>query len=207
MIYWLDLLGTAVFAVSGALAAGRKNLDLFGVLVLAGVTAVGGGTVRDVTLGATPVFWIADPLYLWVAAAAGLVTVYLARHEFLPQRYLPIADAVGLATFCVIGAEKAMGHGAGPTVAVLMGVLTGVVGGMVRDVLSGEVPLVLRREIYATAALAGAGVMVALTQWLPDTPVPAWAGLVTALALRLAALRWNLALPVFVHRPRRGGEA
>ena len=207
MIYWLDLFGTAVFAVSGALAAGRKDLDLFGVLVLAAVTAIGGGTVRDLTLGAAPVFWVADPVYLWVAAGAGLVTVYLARHDFLHRGFLAIADALGLATFSVIGAERALSHGTGPGIAVLMGVLTGVVGGMLRDVLSGEIPLVLRREIYATAALLGAVVMVALSAVLPGTAIPAWTGLTAALALRLAAIRWNLSLPVFRHRAERHRES
>ncbi|MCC5858541.1 MAG: trimeric intracellular cation channel family protein [Ectothiorhodospiraceae bacterium] len=202
MIYWLDLFGTMVFAVSGALAAGRKNLDLFGVLVLAVVTAIGGGTVRDLTLGATPVFWITDPVYLWVAATAGFVTLYLARHDFLQRRFLPVADALGLATFCVIGAERALAFGMAPAIAVLMGVMTGVVGGMLRDVLCGEVPLVLRRELYATAALLGAGVMVVLSLLLPGTALATWAGLLSALALRLAAIRWNLSLPVFIHHPR-----
>lgn len=202
MIYWLDLFGTMVFAVSGALAAGRKNLDLFGVLVLAVVTAIGGGTLRDVTLGATPVFWITDPIYLWVASIAGLITIYLARHEFLHRRFLPIADALGLATFCVIGAERALSFGVTPAIAVLMGVMTGVFGGMLRDVLCGEVPLVLRRELYATAALLGAGVMVILSMLLPGTALATWIGLLAALALRLAAIRWNLSLPIFVHHPR-----
>ncbi len=202
MIYWLDLFGTVVFAVSGALAAGRKNLDLFGVLVLAVVTAIGGGTLRDVTLGATPVFWVTDPVYLWLASIAGLVTVYLARHDFLQRRFLPIADALGLATFCVIGAERALSLGVNPAIAVLMGVMTGVFGGMIRDVLCGEVPLVLRRELYATAAMLGATVTVVLGMLLPGTAVATWLGLLAALALRLAAIRWNLSLPVFVHHSR-----
>ncbi|MCC5810806.1 MAG: trimeric intracellular cation channel family protein [Ectothiorhodospiraceae bacterium] len=202
MIYWLDLFGTAVFAVSGALAAGRKNLDLFGVLVLAVVTAIGGGTLRDLTLGATPVFWVTDPVYLWLASAAGLVTIYLARHDFLQRRFLPIADALGLATFCVIGAERALSLGVNPSIAVLMGVMTGVFGGMIRDVLCGEVPLVLRRELYATAALLGATVTVVLALVLPGIALATWAGLLSALALRLAAIRWNLSLPVFVHHSR-----
>lgn len=199
MFHLLDLFGTAVFAASGALAAGRKHLDLFGVLVLAIVTAIGGGTLRDLTLGLTPVFWIQAPAYLWIASAAGLVTVLLARYRWLHRDFLPIADAIGLATFCVIGAERALAAGVHPATAVLMGVMTGVFGGMIRDVLCGEVPLVLRKELYATAALAGSLIMVVLSQILPGMAIAAWAGLLTALGLRLAAIRWQLGLPVFRH--------
>ncbi|MCK8517340.1 trimeric intracellular cation channel family protein [Methylonatrum kenyense] len=199
MFQLLDLFGTAVFAVSGALAAGRKHLDLFGVLVLAIVTAIGGGTLRDLTLGLTPVFWIQAPSYLWIASIAGLVTVLLARYRWLHRDFLPIADAIGLATFCVIGAERALAAGVHPATAVLMGVMTGVFGGMIRDVLCGEVPLVLRKELYATAALAGSSIMVVLSLILPGMAIAAWAGLLTALALRLAAIRWQLGLPVFRH--------
>ncbi len=200
MFHLLDLFGTAVFAVSGALAAGRKHLDLFGVLVLAVVTAIGGGTLRDLTLGLTPVFWIQAPSYLWIASIAGLVTLLLARWRWLHRDFLPIADAIGLATFCVIGAERALAAGVHPTTAVLMGVMTGVFGGMLRDVLCGEVPLVLRKELYATAALAGSLIMVVLSLILPGMAIAAWAGLLTCLGLRLAAIRWQLGLPVFRHR-------
>lgn len=201
VIFLLDLLGTAVFAATGALAAGRKDLDLFGVLVLGIVTAIGGGTLRDLTLGMTPVFWITQPVYLWVAATAGILTVLLTRADVLPRRLLPPADALGLATFSVIGAERAVGAGASPDIAVLMGVMTGVVGGMIRDLLSGEVPRVLRRELYATAALAGSVTTVALLANRAAASLAVWCGLLVALALRLAALRWQLALPVFSQRP------
>ncbi len=198
MIYLLDLFGTAVFAMSGALAAGRKQMDLFGVLVLAIVTAIGGGTLRDLTLGLTPVFWVIDPLYIWVACSAGLLTLVLARIHWLHRGVLPVADALGLATFCVIGAERALAAGVDPALAVLMGVMTGVVGGMIRDLLCGEVPLVLRRELYATAALFGALLTVVLADWLP-AGMATWIGLLGALALRLAAMHWKLSLPVFTH--------
>lgn len=200
MFQLLDLFGTAVFAATGALAAGRKNLDLFGVLVLAIVTAIGGGTLRDLTLGLTPVFWIQAPQYLWIASAAGLVTVMLARYRWLHRDFLPVADALGLATFCVIGAERALAAGVDPATAVLMGVMTGVFGGMIRDVLCGEVPLVLRKELYATAALTGSLTMVLASMVLPGMAIAAWLGFLTALGLRLAAIRWQLSLPVFQHR-------
>src|SRR5690606_24955623 len=133
MLYMLDLFGTGVFAITGALAAGRKNLDLFGVFVLATVTAIGGGTLRDMALGASPVFWITDSGYLLVAGGGAILTVLWARFTAWSPRALPVADAVGLATFTVIGAGKALELGAAPEIAVLMGVMTGVAGGMIRD--------------------------------------------------------------------------
>lgn len=197
MLYVLDIFGTAVFAVSGALAAGRKQMDLFGAVVLAVVTAVGGGTFRDLVLGATPVFWIRDPWYLGTATAAALITFGAARITRVPAVGLQLADAVGLATFTVIGTQAALGHAVSPAVAVLMGVMTGVLGGMVRDVLAGEVPLVLRREIYATASLCGAVVLVGLQAVGTANHLAVPVAAAVTLALRLVALRWKLSLPIF----------
>lgn len=197
MLYTLDIFGTAVFAVSGALAAGRKQMDLFGVVVLAVVTAVGGGTFRDLVLGATPVFWVRDPLYLGTATAAALLTFGAARITRIPPVGLQLADAVGLATFTVIGTQAALVHAVSPAVAVLMGVMTGVLGGMVRDVLAGEVPLVLRREIYATASLCGAVALVGIEAAGAEANVAVGAAATVTLCLRLVALRWKLSLPVF----------
>jgi uncharacterized membrane protein YeiH len=199
LLYLLDLAGVAVFAVSGALAAGRKQMDVFGVVVLALVTAVGGGTLRDLLLDRT-VFWIADPSSVIVAAVAALATmVTLGRAQRWPRTLL-MADAIGLAMFAVLGAQAALSEGVSGTVAAVMGMLSGVAGGMIRDLLAGEVPLVLRREVYATAALAGAALLVllraaGLTGWPPVI-----AGIVLAFAIRAAALLWKLSLPVF-HLP------
>lgn len=197
MLYILDIFGTGVFAVTGALAAGRKRLDLFGVLVLAIATAIGGGTIRDMALGATPVFWITDSNYVPVASGCALLTVVWLRFAPFPSRLLPIGDAVGLATFTIIGAAKALSMGVAPMMAVLLGVMTGVAGGMIRDVLCGEVPMVLRREIYATASIIGGAVFVLATHALSYHPISTWLGIGATLSLRLAAIRFNLSLPVF----------
>jgi len=199
-LYLLDLFGTAVFAITGALVAGRKELDLFGVVVLALVTALGGGTVRDLVLGARPVFWIQDSTYILLAALPALLTVPLARLGRRPRGLLRTADAFGLALFTVIGAQKALSMGTTPGIAIMMGVMTGVVGGMIRDILSGEIPLILRREVYATASLCGAVVYVLLQRWWPGHPTDLVMAMAVTLALRLSAIRWNLALPVFRHR-------
>lgn len=197
VLYGLDLFGTAVFAISGALAAGRRHMDLFGMLVIAAVTAVGGGTVRDLLLNRHPVFWIADLTYLGVIAASALTTFGYTTYFRPPRNALPIADAFGLAVFTVVGAKVAMTVGAPPVIVVLMGATTGTVGGMIRDVLCDDTPLILQREIYATASLLGGTVYVLLHGTrLPD---PATSAIVVGLVfgIRLAALWWHLHLPSF----------
>ena len=130
LLYWLDLFGIVVFALSGALMAGRYKLDPFGVVVLASVTAIGGGTIRDIILD-TPVFWVENPIYLYVILATAVLTIILIRRpKRIPKRFLLIADAFGLALFAVLGTEKALSLGAPVSVAVVMGTITGVAGGM-----------------------------------------------------------------------------
>ncbi|MCE2596480.1 trimeric intracellular cation channel family protein [Motilimonas cestriensis] len=197
-VYFSDLLGCIVFAISGVLVAGRLKMDPIGVVVLASVTAIGGGTIRDMAIGATPVFWINDTTYLYVIFATALISMLTARKAHrLPSFLLPVLDAFGLALFTVIGAEKVLSYELPSVVAIVMGVITGVAGGMIRDVLAGQIPFVLQKEIYATASILG-GVLytVSLSLGLDD----GWAlGIAMAgtLGLRLAALRWHLSLPVF----------
>lgn len=198
MLYVLDLVGVAVFSISGALAAGRKQMDLFGVIVLALVTAVGGGTLRDLILDAGPVFWVEKPIYLVVGAGAALLTVAVRRRLRRMRGVLLIADALGMSLFAVLGAVKATEIGISPVIAVVLGCMSGVAGGAVRDVLSNEIPLIFRREIYATAALASAGGFV-LASGLGLGPGAAIGlGFIVGLALRLTAIRMKLELPVFV---------
>ena len=199
MIYLLEHFGVAVNAIAGVLAARGRQSDLFGVIVLALVTAFGGGTIRDLCLGATPVFWIADSRYVITALTAGAGTFFLARWLEPPRNLMEIADAFGLAMFTIIGAQKSLLFGANGTIAVALGTITGVAGGIVRDVLLNELPLVFRREIqlYATAAISGAVVYVLIKAVLPLGIVAAIVGSAVTLAVRLVAMRWELALPVF----------
>jgi uncharacterized membrane protein YeiH len=198
----LEFAGVAVYAVSGALAAGRKSLDLLGVVVIATVTAIGGGTVRDVLLDRNPVFWIARPVFLYVIIVAALLTVVFTSRFRPPERLLAVADAFGLALFTISGAQIAEGLGHAGVVVVLMGALTGVAGGVIRDVLSAEIPMILRKgQIYATAAIAGAVVYLAL-QGVIDRTTAALVGMGCVAVLRLAAIAWDLTLPVF-NLPRR----
>jgi len=199
VIYWLDLFGIAVFACSGALAAGQRRMDLFGVVVLAFVTAVGGGTLRDLVLG-HPVFWVHDPVYVWVALGAGVLTFVAAHARRIEPGILAIADALGLAVFTVVGTRIGLDQVGPGVIAAMTGVMSAVVGGILRDILVNRVPLVLRREIYASAALLGAIALQLLDALDIGTSLSAVVAGALTLALRLAALRWHLHLPSFPAR-------
>ena len=194
----LELLGVAVFAASGALVAGRKRLDLLGVVVIAAVTAIGGGTIRDVLLDRHPIFWIADPVHLYVILGAAAVTILYTRRFRPPDRMLLIADAIGLALFTISGAQIAERAGLSGIAVVLMGTLTGSAGGVIRDVLTAEIPMILRRgQIYATAAIAGAAIYLALQRAGLDQSVAGLVGMVVIACIRFAAIVWRITLPVF----------
>ncbi|MGF1764173.1 TRIC cation channel family protein [Aliivibrio kagoshimensis] len=198
IIYFLDLFGTAIFAISGVILAGRLKMDPFGVVVLASVTAIGGGTIRDMALGATPVFWANDPAYLWVIFITCICTILLVRRpKRLPWYVLPVSDAIGLSVFVGIGVTKALNYGATPMVAVVMGVLTGCGGGIIRDILAREVPMILRSEIYATACIVGGMIHTSLLLFGLDNVSATLCGLAATLSIRLAAIRWHLSLPTF----------
>jgi len=209
MQYVLEHCAVAVCAVTGVLAGKGKQLDLFGVVVLALVTALGGGTIRDLVLGVRPIFWIADPYYVHTAVGAALVTFVVARFWELPQTVLLVADAFGLALFTMIGVEKTLAAGAAPTIAIFLGVVTGVGGGLIRDVLSGEIPLVFRKTIYlyATAAFCGAGLYLVVSHFFPGWPANRLIAAATILLLRLAAIRWKLGLPMYQPRSADPGKS
>jgi uncharacterized membrane protein YeiH len=193
-LYLMDLVGVFAFAVSGALTARRQGMDLFGVPVVAAVTAIGGGTVRDVLLD-RPVFWLTDTAYLYVIAAAVLCTLVYARFRSPPHGALLVADAFGLAVFAMLGVRAGLGAGVSPLVAVIMGAITGVVGGAVRDVLCGQTPMILRRNVYATAAIAGAATYAVLSAWVGQGAATLTASMAVTLLLRLSAIRFGLNLP------------
>ncbi len=174
-------------------------MDPFGVTVLASVTAIGGGTIRDMALGTTPVFWIVDTTYIWVIIATCIVTMMLVRRpNRLPWWVLPVCDAVGLAFFVGAGVEKALLIQDSAVVAVIMGVVTGCGGGIIRDVLAREIPMILRREVYATACIAGGIFQSTATKLGYDTSTALACGILSTLIIRIGAIRWNLSLPSFV---------
>jgi uncharacterized membrane protein YeiH len=195
-LYALDLLGTAAFAASGALAGTRREMDIFGVLMLGLVTATGGGTLRDLLLGDTPPFIFKDETYLYLSVAVSLAVFILHRQLESLEHPLTYFDAVGLGTFVVIGTGKAISFKLGFFGAVMMGVITATAGGMIRDLLSNRIPLVLQKEVYASACLAGSALLYLLHQHtrLP----PTWsllAAATTVIVLRLLAVKHNWSLP------------
>jgi len=197
LLFWLDIFGIIVFALSGALMAGRYQLDPFGVVVLASVTAIGGGTIRDIILD-TPVFWVEKNYYLWVILATALLTILLIRRpNRIPKRFLLIADALGLALFAVLGTEKALNLGTPFAAAIVLGTITGVAGGMIRDVLCNVIPMILRQEIYATAAALGGSLYVVMIYLNWSEYVAIIAAVLATLLLRLAAIYWKVSLPAF----------
>lgn len=205
MLYLLDLFGVAVFAITGSLAAGQKAMDLFGVVVVALVTALGGGTLRDLMLGRAPVFWVNDTLYLIVVVITSLLTFWLTRMRpptgQTLRRALLVADAFGLAIFTVLGARITLESGANALIACIMGVMTGVAGGVIRDLLANQIPLILRSEIYAVASLCGAVVYVLLLALQLDAAQATIPAVLTTLVLRLVAIRRRWSLPRFMVEP------
>ncbi len=202
MRYILEHFGVTIAAVTGVLAARGKQVDLFGAIVLALVTAFGGGTIRDLALGDLPVFWAKDSAFFLNAACTAIFVFFLIRFHEPPETILLVADAFVLALFTMLGTRKGLAFGTAPAIAVAMGVITGVAGGILRDLLIGEIPLVFRPQIYlyATAAFFGATVFVLLGRWSPDEQLNMILGTIAVLLLRLAGIRWRITLPVL--RPK-----
>lgn len=196
-LYLADMAGVAVFAISGALAAGRKSLDWLSVLIISVVTAVGGGTLRDMLLGNQPVFWIQNPTYLYVIIGSASLTLLYSRYNKPPFKFLLIADAFGLALFAILGASITERFGVSWIIIIILGTMTGVAGGILRDILTYEVSLILRRDFYATAAIAGILLYLILKEFgLSQTPSAA-IGMITIILLRMAAIFKGLRLPLF----------
>lgn len=203
MLAYLDYLGVAVFAATGALAASRRELDIVAFIFFAAVTGIGGGTLRDVLLDTGPVFWISDPFYLAVAAAVGVLVYFTAHFAESRYRVLLWADAIGMAAYAVLGAAKALSVDAPAGTALVMGLMTATFGGLLRDVIAGEPSVMLRREVYVTAAFAGASTFVVLV----EMATPFWSAALIAFAVgfavRAGALIWGWRLPVYRQRAGR----
>lgn len=195
----LDFAGIALFALTGGIIAARKGLDPFGAAVIGAAAGMGGGTIRDVLLGALPVYWIAAPQYLAVALVAGVAGYYgseLVRGETGARRKALVwADGAGLAVFCVIGAQAGLEAGAHWSIALVTGVLSAAFGGVLRDVIVNDVPLIFREDVYALAALLGAGVYVAAVFWGVSETVAAPLAAIAAFALRGCAIVFSWSLP------------
>lgn len=196
LLHALDIIGIIAFAATGAITAGKKDMDVFGGLVLAFVTGIGGGTLRDMMLG-TPAFWLNQPIYI-AACFAGFFIVYffLWRFKDIPRATIKLVDAVGLAVFTMMGTQKALDFAYPASVAVMMGLLTGCGGGLIRDVLANDIPLILRRnKLYATASLAGGLAYVLVDGW--SSLAAMILCILTVLIIRIGALFLNWRLPFF----------
>lgn len=198
----LDYLGTFAFAISGALKAVRKEMDLFGLIVLAVVTAIGGGTVRDVMLGQQP-FWFANPYYILLALLAAFLVFALYRVLSRGETVLLWFDAIGLGAFTVIGASKAMTYGLGLVPTVALACLTGIGGGLIRDMLAQEVPVVLRKEVYASASVLGAIIYWLLEQYSVPAHFSTSLAMLVVIAIRLLSLHYGIGLPRLKTKPEQ----
>jgi uncharacterized membrane protein YeiH len=199
----LDWFGVIVFAITGALVASRKQMDLVGFALLGTVTGIGGGTIRDVVLGLLPVFWVREPAYLVTCVLVSCLVFFTAHIPQSRYRFLLWLDAIGLALFAVTGAETAMLNEAGSIAAIAMGVITATFGGMVRDVLGGESPVILAREIYVSAALLGASSFILFIGIGVPHDGALISGFMVVLLVRGAALHWAWSLPRYRPRPGR----
>ena len=201
----LDYAGVAVFAATGALAASRKELDIIGFVFFAAITGMGGGTVRDVVLN-TPVFWTLNPAYVLVCVVVAIVVFFTAPMLESRYRLLLWLDAVGLAAYSVLGAALGLSVTGSPVVALVTGMMTATVGGIIRDVLAGEPSVLLRPEVYVTAALTGAAVYTALSYFGVDRAIAAGVGVLAAFLVRGGALRFGWSFPRYKSRPGRPPE-
>lgn len=197
MLYYLSILGFGVAAVTGAIAAGRKKMDFFGVIVVAGITALGGGTVRDTIFNTYPITWISHPGYLAYTSVCALITIFVSHYLIRLMKWFLILDALGLSAFVITGTQKILNAGFSPSVAVIGGMLTGICGGMLRDILCNDIPLVLREELYAIIALGGSLLLITLSYFhFPDT----WNVCITFFAMfitRVCAILFHIEMPKF----------
>ncbi|MEL0638731.1 MULTISPECIES: trimeric intracellular cation channel family protein [Marinomonas] len=195
LLYILGMIGIAAFAITGVISSGKRDMDLFSIVLLGMVTSLGGGTIRDVILGVESVYWVKDTSYLWVAFLSSLFAFFAVRIIDDRQRVFHYADAFGLALFTIVATERVLSLGFSPTIAITMGVTTGVAGGIIRDVVSNRPPMVLGREFYATPAFIGAVLMVLLQKNIPSHEYNSIYSVALIFILRLFAIHKGLYYP------------
>lgn len=197
LLHYLFIMGICVEAITGALAAGRKKMDFFGVMLIACITALGGGTVRDVLFNTYPLTWVAHPEYLLYTSLCAFLTIFIAHSLVRVMKIFLILDALGLSTFVIIGTQKVLEHGMSASVAVISGMLTGICGGMLRDILCNDIPLVLRKELYAVIALAGALLFITLAYYEVPHNINVIITLISIFIARILAIFFHIEIPIF----------
>ncbi|MBP6613251.1 trimeric intracellular cation channel family protein [Aquabacterium sp.] len=202
MLTFIYLVAITAEAMSGALAAGRRSMDIFGVAVVAFVTALGGGTVRDLILGHYPIGWTQHPPYIYLVIGAGLLTIVVAPYMHRLKRTFLVLDALGLVAFSLIGCDVALQMNYPVAVVIMAGMITGIFGGILRDVLCAQVPVVFQREIYAIVSLAVCGLFLSLRALGVDQEINTVISFAAGLSLRLAAIYFSWSLPTFAYDRR-----
>ncbi len=192
---FLDFLGTFVFAISGVRLAAEKKMDIFGAIIIGFASAIGGGTIRDLLLGATPVAWIQNSGYLYLIVSAVVIGILFDRYIFELKNMLLIFDSIGLGVFTLAGMQKAINYGIDTEYAVILGVTTATAGGIIRDILANEVPLILQKEIYATACFAGAFIYLLLEYFNINYHYNSLITIIFIVVLRTIAVKFNIAFP------------
>lgn len=203
MLSYIFVIAITAEAMSGALAAGRRNMDLFGVAFIAFLTALGGGTVRDMLLGNYPVTWTQHPLYIYLTIGAGMFTVVIAKYMRRLNRLFLLVDSMGLVAFTIIGCNIALKLDYHLTVVMMAGMTTGIFGGILRDIMCNRTPQVLRHELYASVSFMVAILYLGLIHFQVNESINLIISFVFGLSLRLAALKWKWSLPVFSYSPGR----
>ncbi|KTD14681.1 inner membrane protein [Legionella gratiana] len=197
LLHYLFIMGICVEAITGALAAGRKKMDFFGVMLIASIAALGGGTVRDTLFNTYPLTWVIHPEYLLYTSLCAFLTIFIAHSLIRIIKIFLILDALGLSTFVIIGTQKALHHGLSPSIAIISGMITGICGGMLRDILCNDIPLVLRKELYAVIALAGALLFITLDYFHIPANMNVIITLVSIFIARLLAIFFHIEIPIF----------
>jgi uncharacterized membrane protein YeiH len=203
IFYTLDLLGTAAFAISGTLMAINKRLDSFGVFIIAFVTAIGGGTLRDILIGSTPVSWMQDLNYVYVIIISTIFAIAIRKKISYLSKSLFLFDTIGLGIFTIVGTEIGMQHGLHPLISIALGTITATFGGVIRDLLCNEIPVIFRKEIYASACILGAVVFFILHKYNAPINLNYMITTIFVIAVRLIAVKYKLSLPTFYHKNER----
>lgn len=197
LFFILDLLGTIAFAISGALSAMNRRLDLFGIFIIAFVTAIGGGTLRDVLIGSTPVTWMENITYIYLIGAVTIFAIIFRSKLNHLKKSLFLFDTIGLGVFTITGVEMGVQNDLNPIISIALGAMTGTFGGVIRDILCNEIPVIFRKEIYATACIIGGLAFVILHQLAVDTDIIYIATSLTVILIRLVVVKYHISLPSF----------